>query len=44
MRDFDAIDQGPFVQAIAGDYMTSPIRCLRDSDSILDGCAACCST
>lgn len=32
---FDEIDHGPFVTAPAGDYMTTPIRCLRDADSIL---------
>ena len=25
----------PFVESLASDYMTTPIRCLRDSDSIL---------
>jgi diguanylate cyclase (GGDEF)-like protein len=35
LHDFDAIQQGPFVESLAGDYMTSPIRCLRESDSIL---------
>jgi two-component system, cell cycle response regulator len=35
LRDFDAIDQGPFAESIAGDYMTTPIHCLRDGDSIL---------
>jgi len=35
LSDFDAIDQGPFVESLACDYMTSPVRCLCDSDSIL---------
>jgi CBS domain-containing protein len=35
LRHFDDIEQGPFVESLAGDYMTSPIRCLRDADTIL---------
>jgi diguanylate cyclase (GGDEF)-like protein len=36
LRHLDGIRQGPFVDSLAGDYMTSPIRCLRDTDTILD--------
>ncbi len=35
LHRFDDIEMGPFVESLAGDYMTSPIRCLRDSDMIL---------
>jgi diguanylate cyclase (GGDEF)-like protein len=35
LRHFDDIEQGPFVESLASDYMTTPIRCLRDSDTIL---------
>ncbi|MEX2317293.1 MAG: diguanylate cyclase [Pirellulales bacterium] len=35
LRHFDDIEQGPFVESLAGDYMTTPIRCLRDTDTIL---------
>ena len=35
LRHFDSIDQGPFAESLAGDYMTRPVRCLQDCDSIL---------
>jgi diguanylate cyclase (GGDEF)-like protein len=35
LRHFHEIDEGPFVESTAGDYMTAPVRCLVDSDTIL---------